>query len=215
LIDGKVLVTGGFNDSTTLKSVELYDPSTGKWIHTNHLRNARFLHAASVLPNGKVLAFAGVNDDEFMDALDSAELYDPSTGNWTRTSHLKCPRFSFAATPLLNGKVLATGGMVDDDGGVTYSAELYDPSTGNWTFTGDLKLPRNEHTASLLKDGRVLVTGGFSEYCEKTTELYDPSMEIRTDMGDMKYERLSLKKSRLRNKKWLPGGSRRNHPKQH
>jgi hypothetical protein len=105
----------------------------------------------------------------------------------------------------MNGKVLATGGMVDDEGGILNNAELYDPSTGSWTLTDDLNNPRELHTASLLKDGKVLVTGGFSGYCQNTAELYYPSMESRTSADDMKYVQPSLEVPSLRNKKVLHG----------
>jgi hypothetical protein len=70
--------------------------------------------------------------------------------------------------------VLAIGGNIDDQGGVTSSTELYDPSTNSWTLGDAINLPRDSHTASLLKDGKVLVVGGYSLYCERTAELYYP-----------------------------------------
>jgi hypothetical protein len=69
-----------------------YYPSTGKWNRTGDLNFARLYQTTSLLPNGKVLAIAGVNGDSYIEALDSAELYDPSTGNWTRTDDLNCRR---------------------------------------------------------------------------------------------------------------------------
>ena len=131
----------------------------------------RAYHTASILSDGKVLVVDGDNSK----TLNSSELYDPSTGNWTRISDLKILRADFAATSLLNGKVLATGGMGDDEGGITNTAELYDPSTNNWTHVPHFKRVRMGHTATLLRDGRVLIIGGEGDACEKTTEIYDPS----------------------------------------
>ncbi|CAF4056460.1 unnamed protein product, partial [Rotaria sp. Silwood1] len=42
----------------------------------------RYLHTASVLTNGKVLVAGGYGASGF---LNTAELYEPSTGLWTTT----------------------------------------------------------------------------------------------------------------------------------
>src|SRR5438477_537394 len=58
--------------------------------------------------------------------LSSAELYDPATGTWSLTGSLNQAQKDHAATLLLNGMVLVTGGAFA--GGVPLaSAELYDP----------------------------------------------------------------------------------------
>ena len=49
------------------------------------MTNARYSHTASVLSNGKVLVSGGY--DGFI-YLNSAEVYDPSTGIWTTTSNM-------------------------------------------------------------------------------------------------------------------------------
>ena len=71
LTDGKVLVTGGGTNSGITNSAELYDPSTGTWIITGNMNNAREEHTASVLTHGEVLVTGG----SYTNALNSAELY--------------------------------------------------------------------------------------------------------------------------------------------
>ena len=53
----------------------------------------------------------------------TAELYDPTTGVFTRTGSLVHPRNGATATLLLDGRVLITGG----DTGTWLTAELYQP----------------------------------------------------------------------------------------
>jgi hypothetical protein len=59
LTNGKLLVTGGGNDTAVLNSAELYDLATGIWTTTGNLNNARVGHTASVLTDGKVLVTGG------------------------------------------------------------------------------------------------------------------------------------------------------------
>lgn len=63
---------------------------------------SRDLHTASVLANGKVLITGGYNGA----ALNSAELYDPSTGMWTTTGNMNYGRYYHGASILTNGNVL-------------------------------------------------------------------------------------------------------------
>ena len=56
-----------------------------------------------------------------------AELYDPTSGNWTATANLNPPRYSHTATLLRNGRVLVSGGESNGQG-VLSSAELYKPA---------------------------------------------------------------------------------------
>jgi Galactose oxidase, central domain/Kelch motif len=185
LLNGKVLVAGGYNAGTILNSAELYDPATGTWSVTGSLNTARFWHTATLRPDGRVLVTGGGRN------LNTAELYDPNTGTWSITASLNTGRYRHTATPLPDGKVLVTGGFTGSSTSgrcpcidfVTNSAELYDPATGHWSVTGNLKAERGLHTATLLQNGKVLVAGGtdgtlidIGEYVPySSAELYDPA----------------------------------------
>jgi WD40 repeat protein len=123
LPNGKVLVSGG-SGAGSLASAELYDPATGQWSVTGSLGTARDHHTATLLPSGKVLASGGYIGGVIGAPLDSAELYDPTTGNWLVTGSLVTARYTHTATLLLNGKVLLSFGS----GALTNylsSAEVY------------------------------------------------------------------------------------------
>jgi N-acetylneuraminic acid mutarotase len=95
-------------------------------------------------------------------ASSSAEVYDPSTGQWSATGAMSEGRIN-ARAALLPGRKLLVVGATDSviDGGVILaSAELYDSATGSWTATISMQLARGGYAAMLLRDGTVLVAGG-------------------------------------------------------
>lgn len=99
-------------------------------------------------------------------------------GVFIPTGQMSTPRAYHAATLLLSGKILITGGLYPSSvpaGPFTYlsSAELYDPATGRFTSAGNMTTIRLNHNSILLADGRVLIVGGSSQ--PLSTEIYNPS----------------------------------------
>ncbi|WP_224360764.1 Kelch repeat-containing protein [Hyalangium versicolor] len=171
LSSGKVLVTGGYNGSTSLSSSEVYDPATNTWSSAGSMASARYFHTATRLPSGKVLITGGTNGSS---AVSSAELYDPVTNSWSSAGSMASARYEHTATLLSSGKVLITGGW---NGSTTFAqAEVYDPATNSWSPAGSLSAARYEFTATLLSSGKVLVAGGWNSSAQlSSAEVYDPA----------------------------------------
>jgi hypothetical protein len=161
LPNGKVLVAGGFNQTTLLASAELYDPTTGKWTVTGSMATARWGHTATLLPNGEVLIAGGSTVAGFSAPTAEAELYNVTTGNWTTTGGMTYNRERHGAALLATGQVLTAGGNSNPTYPGIVTAELYNPTTGKWTVTGNLKVSHIDAEAALLQDGRVLMAGGL------------------------------------------------------
>jgi galactose oxidase-like protein/Kelch motif protein len=156
------------------------------WGATGNLNTPRYGHTATLLANGKVVVAGGLARTlAQLSVTDSAELYDPGTGTWSRTGNLNTGRVGHTATLLPNGKVLVAGGhdrLAPPFLDLTDRVELYDPSTGTWSSTNNLNTSRSGHTATLLPNGKVLVAGGVTNngVLLDSAELYDPATGIWT-----------------------------------
>jgi N-acetylneuraminic acid mutarotase len=177
LANGKVLVTGGLDTTTSahLASAELYDPSTNTWTPAASMATARQLHMAILLNNGKVLVMGGANNG----GLSSAELYDSVNNTWSSAGSMAFPRWDNTqhwATLLTNGKVLVVGdtGHIQDAANV----ELYDPASNSWSPAAPMPGARWYHTTTLLSNGDVLVSGGRDSSGPLfSAVLYNPSSD--------------------------------------
>lgn len=128
---------------------------------TDSLANARYLHTATLLPDGTVFVAGGFSFNNGYHTFRSAELYDPLSTTWSRTRSMHDARNLYTATLLPSGKLLVAGGGADST--QTTSCEEYDPISQTWAPTGSLNVPRILHTAKLLPNGKVLAAGGGNE----------------------------------------------------
>jgi hypothetical protein len=79
-------------------------------------------------------------------ALATAELFDPSTGQWSRTGSMRFARAGAAAATLSDGRILVVGpsssgngsGAARMDPRAYDTAEVYDPATGRFSPVGSL-----------------------------------------------------------------------------
>lgn len=172
LANGKVLITGGYNNTEVLATAELFDPATGTFTATGTMKEVRSEHTATLLANGRVLVVGGAADNV-------AELFDPVTGTFAPTTGQLTTggRWGCTATLLNDGTVLIAGGRDALDVWDAFSlnnAELFNPGTGTFKATGGMTEVRYDHTAALLQNGEVLITGGFNGQPLSSAELFDP-----------------------------------------
>jgi hypothetical protein len=180
LRDGKVLIAGGFSAAgTSLASAELYDPSTGTFTATGDMIAARGAHTADLLANGKVLIAGGrVPGATDWRGVNSAELYDPSTGAFTAAGSM-IPGCCWAGTIsslLPDGRVFIA---------TEWNAEIYDPAAGSFALTGAYNTSVYAiYAATLLADGRILFAASLdSASNDETDELFDPKTNTFSPTG--------------------------------
>lgn len=190
LTDGRVLITGGFqNGGGSLSDVEVYDPATGELARIGRLNAARAGHTSTRLPDGRVL-IAGGYDGGY---LQSTEIFDSRSGTFTPGPQMTMPRSEHTATTLADGRILIAGGV---GAGWTFlaDAEIFDPANGKFSPVGKMSVPRESHTSTLLKDGRVLITGGHKDRRSAMTifassEIFNPAKNLFEASGNLKTKR--------------------------
>ena len=123
LQDGRVLIAGGWATNGTVvdgtfvaseperlgSTVEIFDPSTGRFTQVGSMVTPRVYHFAAALSDGRVLIGGGL-DQGHVDVL-GAELFDPSAGTSSASGDLSMPRSNAGALLLTNGHVLVIGSV--------------------------------------------------------------------------------------------------------
>jgi Galactose oxidase, central domain/Kelch motif len=198
--DGKILIAGGRSATgslgATLRSAELYDPATGKFTATGAMKATRARHSATLIASGPLagnVLIAGGTSDESGGDVATAELYDPSTGQFALTGRMSTPRENHSATWLspsvvsgsLAGSVLVAGGS--DASEASDSAEVFNPQTAAFSPAGTMTTARMLQAAVLLANGKVLIAGGQSSDTDflQSAELFDPAHATFAATGSM------------------------------
>jgi uncharacterized protein YjbI with pentapeptide repeats len=194
LLNGEVLVTGGYSDTTNAQpSADLYFVANNVFNPvTAQMTTPRAEHAATLLANGTVLITGG--NDNNGNTLASAEIFDPTANTFTATTQpMNSVRQAHHADLLPNGKVLISGGL-DGNNNALASAEIYDPVAGTFTPTGNMTTARGNHSSALLYTGQILVAGGLTGpgtglVVTATAELYNPGTGTFTPTVNMSIAR--------------------------
>lgn len=130
LPDGRVLVAGGWyatsNSDPSHETAEIYDPAANRWTGTGSMKNARAEFGLVSLPDGRILAAAGIDPAYKVQA--GVDLYDPATGLWQATGKLGAGIMGASIQVLPDGRTLIAGGALDALASkVTGASEIYSP----------------------------------------------------------------------------------------
>jgi|JI10StandDraft_1071094.scaffolds.fasta_scaffold96441_2 hypothetical protein len=188
LLDGRILVAGGFSGSSrTPVGATIYSAPTRSFQPAAPMREPRYGHTATALPDGSVLIAGGWNARG--DYLASTERFDPNSGRFLPLPDLPAARAGHVAIALTDGRVLLAGG-VGTGWEFLASAEIFDPASGRFSRTGSMSVARENHAAARLADGRVLITGGHTGRgaavrIHASAEIFDPAAGTFTPTDTM------------------------------
>jgi hypothetical protein len=131
----------------------------------------------TALPNNKVLFIGGGNFVGGDACLNSAEIYDATTGTISSAGNLNIARCGASPILLSDGSVLVAGGINGAYGTFLNSAEIYDPvSAISGLISSTMNSVRYNHTVTKLQNGNVLLVGG--QIAQGTTTSTTASAEL-------------------------------------
>ena len=184
LLDGRVLVIGGFGGpyayrGTEVATAEVWDPATEAFTPTGSMADGRVGHTATLLTDGRVLVIGGngAGDDAAR-----AEVWDPATGRFTQAGVLGGWRVGHTATLRSDGRVLVHGG-VGPDGVTLMDYRTWDPATSTFDDGGQWFDRPTSATMTRLSDGRLLLIGGIARGGSLSDAVWDFAFLRAEDWG--------------------------------
>lgn len=214
LLDGRVLVSGGFGakvwdaSNVGLASTEIFDPVTNTWSEGPSLHTPRQLHKMTVLPDGNVLVVGGLNPFPAFQTVSEVELIyvTPNPADMTVESigNLAESRAKQAQILSTNtGKVIITGGERSDITGPATSdyyaraidsIELYDIQTKTLSTSSAKVVRRFNHFMHPTLNGEILILGGISSRFDDNqpilrAQIYNPSTDTIRDHKNLLFGR--------------------------
>lgn len=193
----KVIMFGGFYNSSYLQDTWEFDSSTNTWTeyNTTGTRPAeRIHHTLSYAGDSKLILFGGYNGSDYLN--DTWE-YALDTHTWTEynTSGTRpLYRSEHTLSYIDNGKLILYGGRYLSGEGKYYYLEdtwEYDVDTHTWTEYNeddDNPFSRASHNSSYLIDNTLLLFGGYVDEIGNSSDTweYDLSSHIWSYMDTTK-----------------------------
>lgn len=164
LPSGNWLLLGGKPNGEAPAGAEakLYDPKTNKLTALpKGLKEARFGHSATLLPNGDLFVFGGITRSGQI--VSSPEYFSLETGSTPFPRINLAPRAWHRATLLADGTLLISGG-INSRSQTLADSILVDPIKGKVSPASTrLDKARHHHISTLLPNQEILLWGGLGK----------------------------------------------------
>ncbi len=148
-------------------SVDIFNPSTGKFTNLGSMLENRFDPEIIVLPNNKVLFLGGANSDK-------DEILDLKTNKLSLINTIR-PKGYFTHSISSDNKILFINETYEKRRITSIKARIYDLPLKRLSAEGIMNIPRKEYKVAILKNGDVLFTGGVDNKREiiKEAEVFN------------------------------------------
>jgi len=155
---GLVLFAGGITDlQNTVSTVDILNGTTGKWLTSVNLSQARAeIAATSINTSSSSLALFGGGAIDGTQFFATVDIYNATSGKWTMAS-LSQSRFNLAATTVGEVALFAGGSRY----GTYYNqVDMFNASSGTWTLpVGNLSVARGNLVATAIRDLAIFAGG--------------------------------------------------------
>ncbi|MDO9353206.1 MAG: hypothetical protein Q7T55_05895 [Solirubrobacteraceae bacterium] len=161
----RIVIAGGMDGNATVQNtVQMFDVSgAGVAVAAPPLGTARTQHAATVLPNGRVLVTGGYNAmTPNVPALASGETFNPGnpTAGWIATGPMSTQRADHTAAVADGTRAMIAGGVPQLSSPALATSELYDPATNAFSAAGTMATARAAQIGLGVRPGWVAQVGG-------------------------------------------------------
>lgn len=176
-MSGLTLVVGGWNDTSTTLTPEVWGVCDGTWSQTQGMSCPdRTLFRVLPLNNGRTLVMGGRQSNPPKD-LRSCELLESDGTTWTDAPWMPTARSAFDAVKLNEGTVTVTGGS--SDGSTLAGTNVYSPFYNAWFVWPDMHAARQQHAMAVMTgDAGLLVSGGSADGDNSTLDSTEAMFDI-------------------------------------
>jgi len=196
----QILTIGGRTSSTlctkedwttcVTNTAEIFDLTTKTWTYTGSMAYARQNANLEVLPDGTFIAVGGNQVLRYDQAVFPAEIYNPSTGQWTTmASQIGARGYHSTAALLPDGRVLSAGADYFPTGKTTYAetVEIFSPP---YLFAG--ARPTITSSPASVKYGAQFTISTPDASTIKTVALIRPSATTHAQDYEQRYVTLNF-----------------------
>src|SRR5262249_20419955 len=127
--------------------------------------------------------------------VDTAEVYDPSTGRWSSIARMRSANSFMAATTASDGRIYTFGGCAFVDScSPDPSASVYDPAADTWALVAEMDRGRAFLAGAAGSDGRISAIGGLDFFGDigSWVSAYDPLSDAWSEVAPMPTPRMGL-----------------------
>ena len=186
----KIYAIGGkLVDGTRTDLIEEYDVKNDLWTISEMRLPSSRSGFSIVLLNEKQLIVIGGNDGQVLDSMDLLNL---QTGEWSSLPSMRTKRDELAVTIGPDGKIYAIGGYGGQSSTCLRSVERFNFQTYEWEKVADLNEPRRALAWVSLPDGVYAIGGYNGEYYLSSMEKYDETKNKWIKWSSMNSPRWTL-----------------------
>jgi len=174
--------------SCVTNTAEIFNLTTNTWTYTTPMTNARQNAILEVLPDGTYLAIGGNQVLRYDKPVEAAELYNPTTAQWTTMASQVADRGYHSTAALLpDGRVLSAGSDANVNPNHSTDVEIFSPP---YLFAG--ARPTITSSPASVKYGAQFTISTPDASTIKTVALIRPSAATHAQDYEQRYVTLTF-----------------------